>query len=194
MSSNLIKATLAADAASLGYHWVYDTSKVPDSLPKPLPLQAPESKFHSGLHAGDLTHYGVQVAVLYGSTSAKGAYDGDSFAAAMRTFWKDNSKYYVDGATKSLLAGKPPTSDDFSAVGRNAALLAVLDPVKEPQAFIDAAKDQASATHNADVALCASIVSGGDSSSRILPAVLLLAAYAQRNGADPMQGLPDFAK
>lgn len=124
----IIRATLAADAYSLGAHWVYDVQKLQELQLDWTNLNDPVALWHKGKKAGDLTHIGDQAYWLWEYLQGRESFDAQEYLA----FWQEKmSTYggYIDGATRETLANlkngelKGSHSSDFSIIGRIAALL-----------------------------------------------------------------------
>lgn len=156
------------DATSLGYHWIYDTTTIPQPLPS-LALEAPRAQWHNkNLKPGSFTHYGDQTLVLLQSLEKDAAfhYDLERFWSLWKAFWAPenpaNAYTYRDGATKSTLANlktkgdSPRTagsdSHDFSAVGRIAPLLLAFqsEVVQDGNTknYLQAVREVVGSTHN----------------------------------------------
>ena len=61
---NAIVAGFAADALSLGVHWVYDTAQIKEKYGRLDKMAAPElAAYHQPKSAGEFTHYGDQMTV-----------------------------------------------------------------------------------------------------------------------------------
>jgi ADP-ribosylglycohydrolase len=151
-TKRIIKSAFRADALSLSYHWVYDADQLSKIDASALvALEAPHSKWHVDVGAtrGDLTQYGNTSKVLLESVVAEGSFSRADFLKRLVAYWSSAAlKSYVDGATKDVLNSREPSSNDFSAVGRNFALLAVVAGDDEEQ-LAGAARAQAGATHSA---------------------------------------------
>ena len=146
MKSNYFKAALAADALSLGPHWVYDQGKLaylyPDGITE---FTDPASSYHPNRKAGQLTHFGDQMVLLKESLEL-GGYDESRW----RENWlvgMANYEGYLDGATKETQANNglsPSRSNDLSGASR---LAPILDLEITPEAKIAAARSQTTLTH-----------------------------------------------
>ncbi|MGC6457451.1 MAG: ADP-ribosylglycohydrolase family protein [Akkermansiaceae bacterium] len=146
MKSNYFKAALAADALSLGPHWVYDQGKLarlyPDGITE---FTDPASSYHPNRKAGQLTHFGDQMVLLKESLEP-GGYDESRW----RENWlvgMANYEGYLDGATKETQANNglsPSGSNDLSGASR---LAPILDLEITPEAKIAAARSQTTLTH-----------------------------------------------
>lgn len=159
MTDNRIKAAVigafAADALSLGVHWVYNTGVIDKKLGRVEHYCDPLTSYHTGKKAGDFTHYGDQMMVLLESVSG-GGFDAHRFAEMWRTFFADYGGYF-DKATKTTLenmdAGKglvdsASDSDDLAGASRLAALVPVYHDNLEQ--LVSAARAQTRITHNDD--------------------------------------------
>jgi len=67
------QTALSADALSMPVHWVYDTDAIRSEFPVLDTFQdAPDGSYHAGRKAGELTHYGDQLAWLVGLMNEDG--------------------------------------------------------------------------------------------------------------------------
>ena len=117
-----------ADAAALGFHWLYDPDRLAELAggssvfrePDPADFEGFKGVFvHPGKRAGQISHYGWQMRVALQSFAAQGGLDvrdyQDRFQAA---FGGDGNGHYIDKATKgtleNLAAGQrsPSGADD----------------------------------------------------------------------------------
>ncbi len=146
-----IKGAFAADAYSLGAHWVYDQEQL-----KALPidwerLNAPQAMWHKGKQAGDMTHYGDHTLWLLEYVAQNRSFDVEGYAE----FWMQKIKSYtgyIDASSQETLAhlkAKEPAacgvaSHDLSICGRIAVLLLVT----QGDDFISKAVMFAKMTHN----------------------------------------------
>lgn len=146
MKPNYFKAALAADALSLGPHWIYNQGKLarlyPDGITE---FTDPASSYHPNRKAGQLTHFGDQMVLLKESLDS-----GDYDESRWRETWLAGMAGYdgyVDGATKETLASKglsPSSSNDLSGASR---LAPILDLDLSAEAKIAAARSQTAMTH-----------------------------------------------
>jgi ADP-ribosylglycohydrolase len=151
----MVLASFAADALSLGVHWIYNTNVIDKKFGRVEHFLKPERPtYHPTKDKGEFTHYGDQTLVLLESVAECGGFKLSDFSARWQNLFK-NYKGYVDGATKETLAnlasGKSALntgsgSDDLAGAGRIAPLIYVYH--HDPQALIDAAKAQTAFTHN----------------------------------------------
>ena len=151
----------AADALSLGVHWVYNTGVIDKKFGRVDQYHDPLTSFHKGKRAGDFTHYGDQMLLLLNAVK-DGGFDPNRFAGMWRTLFDDYTGY-IDKATTATLenmaAGKPLTesgsaSDDLAGAARMAALLPVFG--NDPEGLVEASRQQTTITHNNDqVIACA---------------------------------------
>lgn len=115
VNQNLIFGALVADAATLGFHWLYNQqriSKVADNTPAfhtptKSDYQGVLSFFaHGGKSAGDLSLYGEQALVLLKALSNnKGAYDQFIYQDNFRNHFGYGGDYsgFIDRPTKDTL-------------------------------------------------------------------------------------------
>lgn len=145
------RAALAADAVSLGPHWVYNQSKLARIYPEGVRgYTDPASHFHPNRKAGQFTHYGDQAAMLAEWVNAEGGFDLEGWRAhwvrAMRSY-----DGYLDGASKQTLkndGAKPSDSDDLAGAARIGPLLDLDLPLEDT---IRVAREQTALTHGAPV-------------------------------------------
>ena len=144
----------AADALSLGVHWVYNTGVIDKKFGRVKGYHDPLTSYHKGKKAGDFTHYGDQMLVLLESAANAKGFDERRFAQSWRDYFA-GYKGYFDQATKATLAnmdaGRELTasgsdSDDLAGAARMAALVAVYSA--DQQELVRAAKAQTALTHN----------------------------------------------
>ena len=96
-------AAFAADAFSLGTHWIYNTNVIDRKLGRVETLLKPEiASFHKGKDAGEFTHFGDQMLVLLESVSEKGGFDIADFSNRWQALFASYDGY-LDRATKDTL-------------------------------------------------------------------------------------------
>jgi len=143
----------AADALSLGVHWVYNTGVIDKKFGRVEQYYDPLTSYHKGKQAGDFTHYGDQMLVLLESLSGHTAFDAVRFAEQWRAFFSAYGGYF-DQATKATLenmdAGKNLTesgsdSDDLAGAARMAPLLSV--DADHLEHLVQSARAQTAITH-----------------------------------------------
>ncbi|PSW15792.1 hypothetical protein C9J01_01895 [Photobacterium rosenbergii] len=140
-------AALAADALALGPHWIYNPSKLKRLYPNGVyALTDPKSAYHPNRRAGQLTHYGDQIAVFRQYLEIQGVFNEQTW----REHWLGamvGYDGYLDGATKQSLknAGYGSDSNDLAGASRLAPLLDLNLPL---EATIQAAREQTSITHS----------------------------------------------
>ena len=151
----MVLASFAADALSLGVHWIYNTNVIDKKWGRVENYIKPERPtFHPSKDLGEFTHYGDQTLVLLKSVAASSGFDKNNFAEQWQHFFK-SYEGYIDGATKATIenikAGKEPTvagsdSDDFAGAARIAPL--VYSYRNDLTKLVDSARAQAIVTHN----------------------------------------------
>ena len=151
----MVLASFAADALSLGVHWIYNTNVIDKKWGRVENYIKPERPtFHPSKDLGEFTHYGDQTLVLLKSVAASSGFEKNNFAEQWQHFFK-SYEGYIDGATKSTIenikAGKEPTtagsdSDDFAGAARIAPL--VYSYRNDLTKLVDSARAQAIVTHN----------------------------------------------
>ena len=151
----MVLASFAADALSLGVHWIYNTNVIDKKWGRVEAYFKPERPtFHPTKDLGEFTHYGDQTLVLLKSVAANAGFDPAKFARSWQQFF-DTYEGYFDGATKATLenieAGKPvidagSESDDFAGAARIAPL--VYKYQHQPDKLSESVKVQTTVTHN----------------------------------------------
>jgi ADP-ribosylglycohydrolase len=156
-----VMGAFAADALSLGGHWVYNTRVIDKKFGRVEGYHDPLTSYHKGKKAGDFTHYGDQTLVLLESIAGGSGYDTQRFARAWQAFFADYSGYF-DQATKATLenmqgaedlTGSGSNSDDLAGAARMAPLIALYP--RDLDGLIQAACSQAAVTHNNDQVVAA---------------------------------------
>jgi ADP-ribosylglycohydrolase len=151
----MVLASFAADALSLGVHWIYNTNVIDKKWGRVESYVKPERPtYHPTKDPGEFTHYGDQTLVLLESVSKRSGFDLDDFANRWQEFFKTYDGYY-DGATKATLenfaAGKDSEhsgsdSDDLAGAARIAPL--AYEYQNDRERFIAGARKQTAMTHN----------------------------------------------
>lgn len=123
---------LVADAYCLGTHWIYDQSEIQSLTLNWNGFNQPHAKWHSTKKAGQFTHYGDQLVLLWEYAASAKSFQLGPY---MKSWYNAMRKYsgYVDGATQHTLdniKSRAPLpcgfgSEDLSVVGRIAPLLAL---------------------------------------------------------------------
>ena len=127
----MILASFAADALSLGVHWIYNTNVIDKKWGRVEEYIKPERPtYHPTKDLGEFTHYGDQTLLLLKSVADSSGFDLNHFANRWREFFNSYEGYF-DGATKATLenfaTGRGPTdagsdSDDLAGAARIAPL------------------------------------------------------------------------
>jgi ADP-ribosylglycohydrolase len=128
----MLLASFAADALSLGVHWIYNTNVIDRKWGQIENYIKPERPtYHPTKDLGDFTHYGDQTMVLLEAIAADAGYTLNHFAASWQNFFNSYDGYF-DGATKDTLdniaTGKDTAeagseSDDLAGAARIAPLV-----------------------------------------------------------------------
>lgn len=144
-------ASFAADALSLGPHWIYNQSKLKRLYPDgPIEFDDPRSEYHPNRRAGQFTHYGDQALTLLRSLAFRG-WSESQWREDWRAMW-DGYDGYLDGATRDTLAHSdagapaPSTSNDLAGASRLSPLLVALSN-ESLETKIAAARAQTALTH-----------------------------------------------
>src|SRR5210317_1846676 len=106
----MVLGSFAADALSLGVHWVYNTNVIDKKWGRVENYIKPERPtYHPTKDLGEFTHYGDQAMVLLESVADNSGFSLSHFAKSWQDFFKSYDGYF-DSATKatldSLAAGK----------------------------------------------------------------------------------------
>ena len=128
----LVLASLIADSYCLGSHWIYDEKQLLALDTNWEELNKACSIWHKGKKAGEFTHYGDQINILYQYILDNDDFDLDKYVP----YWKKRMEIYdgyLDSATKTTLDNLNQNktipcgseSTDLSIVGRIAPLLLV---------------------------------------------------------------------
>jgi ADP-ribosylglycohydrolase len=151
----MVLGSFAADALSLGVHWVYNTNVIDKKWGRVENYIKPERPtYHPTKDLGDFTHYGDQTMVLLESIAASSGYSLTHFAQSWQAFFKSYDGYF-DGATKdtldNLAAGKDIAeagsgSDDLPGAARIAPLVYCYR--NQEDKLIDSVRSQTAFTHN----------------------------------------------
>ncbi|MCP3952711.1 MAG: ADP-ribosylglycohydrolase family protein [Desulfobacterales bacterium] len=159
----MVRAAFAADALSLGGHWVYNAGVIAKKFGRLDSMQAPLGKtYHPTKKAGEFTHYGDQTLVLLESVAREGRFDLAAFSRDWQALL-DGYDGYFDHATKDTLInfknGKAPEkagseSTDFSGAARIAPV--VYAHHQDRDAMIAACRAQTAMTHNSPEVVAAS--------------------------------------
>ena len=180
-------ASFAADALSLGVHWVYDVSEIDKKYGRLASMVKPElAPYHAVRQKGEFTHYGDQMMVLLESVATESGFDLNSFSLAWQTLFHSYDGYMDHATTETLENFKSEKtaeasgslSMDLSGASRIAPL--ALYYGEDATAFADAARLQAAMTHNhQEVLACAELfarvsvlVLGGDTPVNALEKII----------------------
>lgn len=128
-----VLGAFVADAASLGFHWLYDPARIAALASKKPEFHPPSAAdfegvngyfAHEGKTSGDLTHYGEQCyAMLLSLADNRGSFDAGHYQETFcRHFGPGGEAVgYIDGATRKTLANVAAASDEARAIARNGA-------------------------------------------------------------------------
>jgi len=151
----MVLASFAADALSLGVHWIYNTNVIDKKWGQVENYIKPERPtYHPTKDLGDFTHYGDQTMVLLKSVAENSGFNLNHFAKSWQVFFKSYDGY-LDGATKdslnNLAAGKDITeagsgSDDLAGAARIAPLVYCYR--NDERKLIESVRSQTAFTHN----------------------------------------------
>ena len=151
----MVLGSFAADALSLGVHWVYNTNVIDKKWGAVENYIKPERPtYHPNKDLGEFTHYGDQTMVLLSSVAESSGFNINHFAQSWQDFFKSYDGYF-DGATKdtldNLAAGKDITavgsgSDDLAGAARIAPLVYCYR--NDEGKLIESVQSQTAFTHN----------------------------------------------
>jgi ADP-ribosylglycohydrolase len=151
----MVLASFAADALSLGVHWVYNTNVIDKKWGTVENYIKPERPtYHPAKDLGEFTHYGDQTMVLLSSVAESSGFNLNHFAQSWQDFFKSYDGYF-DGATKDTLdnfaAGKDITavgsgSDDLAGAARIAPLVYCYR--NDEGKLVESVQSQTAFTHN----------------------------------------------
>lgn len=104
---------LTADAATMGFHWLYDQAQIASIAGDAPEFHAPNAAefegkgffAHGGKAPGELSHYGAQMMAMATSIARTGAYDADDYAASFREWFGYGGGWvgYIDRPTRATL-------------------------------------------------------------------------------------------
>ena len=112
---NLVLGALVADAAAMGFHWLYDQDRIAAVAPKTPEFVGPDPTHfenvpaffaHAGRLSGAQSQYGEQAMVMARALAeGGGAYDASVYANQFRSHFGYGGKYvgYIDHATRDTL-------------------------------------------------------------------------------------------
>ena len=151
----MVLGSFAADALSLGVHWVYNTNVIDKKWGRIENYIKPDRPtYHPTKDLGEFTHYGDQAMVLLESVAASSGFSLSHFAQSWQDFFKSYDGYF-DSATKetldNLAAGKDIAeagsgSDDLAGAARMAALVYCYR--NDEDKLIESVRSQTAFTHN----------------------------------------------
>ena len=153
----MVLGSFAADALSLGVHWVYNTNVIDKkwgAVAVENYIKPERPTYHPNKDLGEFTHYGDQTMVLLSSVAESSGFNLNHFAQSWQDFFKSYDGYF-DGATKdtldNLAAGKDITavgseSDDLAGAARIAPLVYCYR--NDEGKLIESVQSQTAFTHN----------------------------------------------
>ena len=151
----MVLGSFAADALSLGVHWVYNMNVIDKKWGWVENYIKPERPtYHPNKDLGEFTHYGDQTMVLLESVADCSGFSLNHFAQSWQDFFKSYDGYF-DSATKDTLAnfaaGKDiaeagSESDDLPGAARIAPLVYCYRNAEDK--LIESVRSQTAFTHN----------------------------------------------
>jgi len=111
---DMLLGALVADAASMGFHWLYDQDRIASlagdtpEFRTPDPADYADTKgffAHGGKPAGALSHYGEQCLVMYRALALKNGYDRAIYEQEFQNAFGYGGTYtgYIDRPTRATL-------------------------------------------------------------------------------------------
>lgn len=111
-----------ADAATMGFHWLYDQARIAEVAGDTPEFRAPNKAdfskgyfAHGGKTPGEPSHYGAQMMAMATAMSTQNGYEADAYAAAFREWFDYGGRWvgYCDRPTRAtLLAMAAATADE----------------------------------------------------------------------------------
>ncbi len=115
-----------ADAATMGFHWLYDQARIAEVAGDAPEFRAPnEADFagkgyfaHGGKTPGEPSHYGAQMMAMATAMPGKEAYDADAYAAAFRAWFDYGGRWvgYCDRPTRATLLAMAAAEADEAPI------------------------------------------------------------------------------
>jgi len=114
-AKNTILGALVADAATMGFHWLYSQSRIAQLAPSSPEFRTPTAGDYSGnvgyfahghKQAGELSHYGEQARVMLNSMVLNGgSYDRHHYQDSFRDYFGYGGGFvgYIDRPTRDTL-------------------------------------------------------------------------------------------
>lgn len=114
-AKNCILGALVADAATMGFHWLYSQSRIAQLAPERPEFRNPTASdydgnvgyfAHAAKQAGELSHYGEQCLVMLKSLVANGgSYDRHHYQEQFRSHFGYGGEFvgYIDRPTRQTL-------------------------------------------------------------------------------------------
>lgn len=151
----MVLASFAADALSMGVHWIYNTNVIDKKWGRVENYLMPERPtYHPTKELGDFTHYGDQTMVLLQSLAENPGFSRKHFAQSWQDFFESYDGYF-DGATKKTLdnfaaakdiAEVGSESNDLAGAARIAPLVYCYR--HDADKLIESVRSQTALTHN----------------------------------------------
>ena len=169
----IVCGSFVADALALGPHWVYNANVIDKKFGIVDRFFDPLTSYHKGKHAGDLTHYGDQMLVLFESVAATSGFNLERFTNDWQSFM-DSYDGYFDQATKATLENMAngweypdcgSKSRDLGGASRIAPLLVAHHA--DLERLVASARTQTALTHNNPT-----VISGAEFFARVVHQVL----------------------
>ncbi len=102
-----------ADAATMGFHWLYDQARIAEVAGDAPEFRAPNKAdfqdkgyfAHGGKTPGEPSHYGAQMMAMATAMSGQDGYSADAYAAAFREWFDFGGRWvgYTDRPTRATL-------------------------------------------------------------------------------------------
>ncbi len=107
-----IMGAAVADAATMGFHWLYDQARIAELAGDAPEFRAPNNAdftkgyfAHEGKTPGEPSHYGAQMMAMATAMSGRDGYSADAYAAAFRDWFDYGGRWvgYIDRPTRATL-------------------------------------------------------------------------------------------
>ena len=151
----MVLASFAADALSMGVHWIYNTNVIDKKWGRVENYLKPERPtYHPTKKLGDFTHYGDQTMVLLQSVAENSGFSRKHFSQSWQDFFESYDGYF-DGATKETLDNFAAAKDiaEVGSGSNDLAGAARIAPLAycyrhDADKLIESVRSQTALTHN----------------------------------------------
>ena len=108
-----VMGAAVADAATMGFHWLYDQARIAEVAGDAPEFRAPNKAdfqdkgyfAHGGKTPGEPSHYGAQMMAMATALSAADRYSAEAYAAVFRDWFDHGGRWvgYIDRPTRATL-------------------------------------------------------------------------------------------